>query len=217
MKKDSRDFGKRKVSGNFPEDGAIFMSNRSTLKECFQRNLFGLPDSFADFVHNIKAGMILFVFEFEARKLYGVFKAISDGGMNIVPHAYVSSGKQYPSQVVICIFILCLPFSNSFPQLWHKLILYFYLYFAFPNILIRFYFYNILYEFIYVYGFDQVKFTTILRCDPLSEDEFCDVIRDNYFTTYKFKFGLSKDQVCSFSTFVWASCTVLLFLFKKTL
>ncbi|XP_058722802.1 uncharacterized protein LOC131594641 [Vicia villosa] len=138
MKKDSRDFGKKKVSGNFPEDGAIFMSNRSTLKECFQRNLFGLPDSFADFVHNIKAGMILFLFEFEARKLYGVFKAISDGGMNIVPHAYVSSGKQYPS---------------------------------------------------------QVKFTTILRCDPLSEDEFCDVIRDNYFTTYKFNFGLSKDQV----------------------
>ncbi|CAK8534708.1 unnamed protein product [Lathyrus sativus] len=131
-------FGKKKVSGFFPEDGAIFMANRSTLKECFQRSLFGLPDSFSGFVNNVKAGMILFLFEFEARKLYGVFKAVSDGGMNIVPHAYASSGKQYPS---------------------------------------------------------QVKFTTILRCDPLFEDEFCDVIRDNYFTTYKFNFGLSKDQI----------------------
>ncbi|CAL5187123.1 unnamed protein product [Lathyrus oleraceus] len=135
---DSRVFCKKKVSGFFPEDGAIFMSNRSTLKECFERSLFGLPDTFSGFVKNVKAGMILFLFEFEERKLYGVFKAITDGGMNIVPHAYASSGKQYPS---------------------------------------------------------QVKFTTILHCDPLFEDEFCDVIRDNYFSTYKFNFGLCKDQI----------------------
>ncbi|CAL5187121.1 unnamed protein product [Lathyrus oleraceus] len=138
MKMDSRVFCKKKVSGFFPEDGAIFMSNRSTLKECFERSLFGLPDTFSGFVKNVKAGMILFLFEFEERKLYGVFKAITDGGMNIVPHAYASSGKQYPS---------------------------------------------------------QVKFTTILHCDPLFEDEFCDVIRDNYFSTYKFNFGLCKDQI----------------------
>ncbi|KAL5079014.1 hypothetical protein RYX36_007435 [Vicia faba] len=138
MKMDLGDFGKKKVSGFFPEDGAIFMSNKSTLKECFQRSLFGLPDSFSSFVNNVKAGMILFLFEFEARKLYGVFKAISDGGMNIVPHAYASSGKRYPS---------------------------------------------------------QVKFARILCCDPLFEDEFCHVICDNYFTTYKFNFGLSKYQV----------------------
>ncbi|KAI5440725.1 hypothetical protein KIW84_010264 [Lathyrus oleraceus] len=144
MKMDSRVFCKKKVSGFFPEDGAIFMSNRSTLKECFERSLFGLPDTFSGFVKNVKAGMILFLFEFEERKLYGVFKAITDGGMNIVPHAYASSGKQYPS---------------------------------------------------------QVKFTTILHCDPLFEDEFCDVIRDNYFSTYKFNFGLCKDQkvLCGFS------------------
>ncbi|PNX95978.1 hypothetical protein L195_g004351 [Trifolium pratense] len=135
---DSKDFRKKRVSGCFPEHGAIFMSNRNTLQECFGRSLFGLPDSFSSFVKNVKAGMILFLFQFEDRKLHGVFKAISDGGMNIVPRAYASSGKQFPA---------------------------------------------------------QVKFTSILRCDPLFENEFSDVIRDNYYTPKKFHFGLSKDQV----------------------
>ena len=64
----------------------------------------------------------------------------------------------------------------------------------------------------YVYGFDQVKFTRILRCDPLFENEFCDAIRDNYFTKYKFNLGLSEDQVCSFSTFGWTLLHNLLYL-----
>jgi hypothetical protein len=110
---DAGDLCKNKGSGIFPEHGAIFMSNRSTLKECFERSLFGLPGNFSDFVKNVKAGMILFLFEFEERKLHGVFEAITDGGMNIAPHAYVSSGKQFPAQVVIYTFILCLPYFNS--------------------------------------------------------------------------------------------------------
>ena len=48
---------------------------------------------------------------------------------------------------------------------------------------------------------DQVKFTIIWHCDPLFEDEFRDAIRDNYFGTYKFNFGLSKEQVCLFTSF----------------
>jgi len=74
--------------------------------------LFGLPGSFSDFVKNVKAGIILFLFEFEERKLHGVFEAITDGGMNIAPQAYVSSGKQFP-QVVIFTIILCFPYFNS--------------------------------------------------------------------------------------------------------
>lgn len=44
----------------------------------------------------------------------------------------------------------------------------------------------------------QVRVTTIWHCTPLSEHEFGDAIRDNYFTARKFKFGLSEDQVCSY-------------------
>ncbi|KAA8527189.1 hypothetical protein F0562_008582 [Nyssa sinensis] len=125
-------------SGSLPDFGAIFMSNRTTMGECFKRKLFGLPSSFAEFVKKVKTGMVLFLFEYEQRKLYGVFQAVSDGSMNIVPHAYHSSGKQFSA---------------------------------------------------------QVRFRVIWNCHPISEHDFCDAIRDNYFAANKFNFGLSKDQV----------------------
>lgn len=87
-----------------PEFGAIFMSNSATISECLQMKLFGLPASFCDFVKQVKAGMTLFLFEYETRKLHGVFEAASDGEMNIIHNAYSSSGKQYPAQVLQCNF-----------------------------------------------------------------------------------------------------------------
>lgn len=87
------------VPGCVPEFGAIFMSNRATKRECLRRQLLGLPSSQVDFVRQVKAGMLLFLFEFERRELHGVFQASSNGAMNIVPNAYCSSGKQFPAQV----------------------------------------------------------------------------------------------------------------------
>lgn len=87
------------VRGSIPECGAIFMSNISTKRECFKRKLLGLPSAQANFVKQIKVGMVLFLFEFERRELYGVFRACSDGSTNIVPDAYISSGKCFPAQV----------------------------------------------------------------------------------------------------------------------
>ncbi|XP_022719660.1 uncharacterized protein LOC111277492 [Durio zibethinus] len=95
-----------KISGKFPDFGAIFMSNASTREECLKRKLFGLPMSSADFVKGVKVGMILFLFEYEKRELYGVFKATTDGELNIVLHAYRSSGKKFPAQVFIMWFLL---------------------------------------------------------------------------------------------------------------
>ncbi|KAF3622695.1 hypothetical protein T459_06347 [Capsicum annuum] len=92
----------------------------------------------ANFVKEVKKGMILFLFEFEKRQLFGVYWAISDGGMNIVPHAFSSSGKQFCA---------------------------------------------------------QVQFVPIWCCSPLSENEFRDAIRENYFSARKFHFGLSDEQV----------------------
>ncbi|KAJ0975861.1 hypothetical protein J5N97_017826 [Dioscorea zingiberensis] len=90
-------------SNSFEQDsrivGAIFMSNRATKKECMKRGLFGLPHSQASFVNKLKAGMLLFLFEHEQRKLFGVFEATSDGAMNIIPNAFRSSGTPFPAQV----------------------------------------------------------------------------------------------------------------------
>ncbi|XP_058196574.1 uncharacterized protein LOC131312671 [Rhododendron vialii] len=135
------------VLGRVPECGAIFMSNASTKRECFRRKLLGLPSAQANFVKQIKAGMVLFLFEYERRELYGVFRACSDGSTNIVPHAFTSFGKQFPA---------------------------------------------------------QVRFTSIWYCDPLTEYEFQDAIKENYYSKKKFNFGLSEDQVrrllCLFSS-----------------
>ncbi|KAM7271638.1 hypothetical protein ACFE04_030852 [Oxalis oulophora] len=128
------------VHGSYPDYGAIFMANRATMKECFKRNLFALPSGQSNFVKQIKDGMILFLFEFERRELHGVFQACSDGAMNIVPHAFTSTGKQFCAQVQV---------------------------------------------------------TRIWTCSPLSECEFYDAIRENYFSAKKFNFGLSQDQVHS--------------------
>ncbi|KAL5713891.1 hypothetical protein ACHQM5_015926 [Ranunculus cassubicifolius] len=121
-----------------PFYGAIFMANRSTKKECLERQLFGLPPPQVSFVKNVKRGMVLFLFEYEERKLYGVFQAISDGAVNISPRAFGSSGKQFPA---------------------------------------------------------QIRFKPIWNCKPLSEHDYRDDIRGNYYTTNKFNLGLSKYQV----------------------
>ncbi|KAM3252368.1 putative protein isoform X2 [Capsicum annuum] len=126
------------VSVPAPEFRAIFMSNIATKRDCFKHKVFGLPSSMANFVKEVKKGMILFLFEFEKRQLFGVYWAISDGGMNIVPHAFSSSGKQFCA---------------------------------------------------------QVQFVPIWCCSPLSENEFRDAIRENYFSARKFHFGLSDEQV----------------------
>ncbi|XP_059658031.1 uncharacterized protein LOC132304389 [Cornus florida] len=126
------------LPGTVPEFGAIFMSNIATKRECLKRKLLGLPSSYANFVKQVKAGMVLFLFEFERRELYGVFRACSDGGFNIAANAFTSSGKQFPAQV-------------RFAPFWY--------------------------------------------CSPLSEHEFRNAIKENYFSAKKFHFGLSEDQV----------------------
>ncbi|KAM7277625.1 hypothetical protein ACFE04_004759 [Oxalis oulophora] len=62
------------------------------------RKLFGLPPNYLDFVAKVKVGMLLFLFEYDKRILHGVFQATSDGGENIVPNAYCSTGRLFPAQ-----------------------------------------------------------------------------------------------------------------------
>ncbi|XP_078427555.1 uncharacterized protein LOC144700048 [Wolffia australiana] len=93
--------------------GAIFMSNRATKEECFRRKLFGLPSSHAGLVKKIKAGMILFLFEYDKRYLYGIFEATSDGSTNIVPSAFVKSGKSFAAQARFRTISLCCPLNEA--------------------------------------------------------------------------------------------------------
>ncbi|KAK1557009.1 hypothetical protein Q3G72_016121 [Acer saccharum] len=103
----------KSVPGCVPEFGAIFMSNSATKKECFKRRLLGLPFGLASFVKQVKAGMILFLFEFEKRELHGVFQASLDGAINIVPQAFISSGKKFPAQVKFTPLWCCNPLCED--------------------------------------------------------------------------------------------------------
>ena len=85
------------------------MANNSTREECFKREIFGFPYDHADFVMGVKTGMLLFLYDFEDKKLYGVFEADSDGAMNIIPNAYSSiSHQKFPAQVpyVSCFLLI---------------------------------------------------------------------------------------------------------------
>ncbi|CAL0312172.1 unnamed protein product [Lupinus luteus] len=101
------------ADGRDPDFGAIFMSNSVTKRECFKMRLFGLPSSDIQFVEQVKAGMILFLFEYEKKHLHGVFKATCDGAINIVPDAFHSSGKQFPAQVKFTEIWHCKPLPES--------------------------------------------------------------------------------------------------------
>ncbi|XP_077244458.1 DCD (Development and Cell Death) domain protein isoform X2 [Tasmannia lanceolata] len=106
-------FDEDKILATHDVEGAIFMSNRATKKECLRRKLFGLPPSQETFVKQIKTGMIMFLFEYEERKLYGVFEATSDGAMNIEPHAFRSlGGKTFPAQIRFKSIWSCYPLSE---------------------------------------------------------------------------------------------------------
>ncbi|XP_062193656.1 uncharacterized protein LOC133897098 [Phragmites australis] len=93
--------------------GAIFMSNTVTREQCFQKNIFGLPLEYASFVNNVKKGMPLFLFDHTLRKLYGVFEAASDGGLNIDKSAFQSIQRSYPTQVRINIIWKCRPLNED--------------------------------------------------------------------------------------------------------
>lgn len=91
--------GKAQSKEGSTYDGAIFLCNHLTRRECFEKKLFGLYAHCADFIQKVKVGATLFLYDTDQHKLHGVFEATSDGSMNIIPDAYVSSGKRYPCQV----------------------------------------------------------------------------------------------------------------------
>ncbi|CAH1436769.1 unnamed protein product [Lactuca virosa] len=74
--------------------------------------LLGLPLAQSNFVLNVKKGMILFLFEFERRQLHGVFRATSNGEIDIEPNAFKSSGKSFPAQVRFAPVWKCNPLSE---------------------------------------------------------------------------------------------------------
>ncbi|KAF5189188.1 Development/cell death domain, Galactose oxidase, beta-propeller, partial [Thalictrum thalictroides] len=90
--------------------GVIFGCTKDSINECLSNLLFGLPSIHSSYVENIEPGLPLFLFNYDDRKLHGIYEAASCGQMNINPNAWTENGSsktQYPAQVHVGIRKQC--------------------------------------------------------------------------------------------------------------
>ncbi len=78
--------------------GFIFACTRKTEAECFERLVFGASNAYGPIVIRVRKGDLLFLNNLDTDTLYGVFRAVSNGSMDIQPEAW--NGK-YPFQIKV--------------------------------------------------------------------------------------------------------------------
>ncbi|KAG2710063.1 hypothetical protein I3843_04G007600 [Carya illinoinensis] len=97
--------------------GFIFVCNNETMQEDLRRQLFGLPQKYKDSVRAITPGLPLFLYNYTAHQLHGVFQAVSFGGSNIDPTAWedkkCKGESRFPAQVRIRIKKKCKPLEED--------------------------------------------------------------------------------------------------------
>lgn len=78
------------------KQGFIFVCGMSTQDECFEKMLFGTIFSYKNKALKVREGDPGFLYNLDTDILYGIFKAVGDGSLNIDPQAF---GGKFPVQV----------------------------------------------------------------------------------------------------------------------
>ncbi|KAM3279543.1 hypothetical protein ACQJBY_046732 [Aegilops geniculata] len=89
--------GPQPAEGDAPSPaGFIFRCDGATKPECFRYRVLGLPRRRLGAVSRIRRGAALFLFDYDAKYLYGPYRADSDGGRDLEPAAFQG---RLPAQV----------------------------------------------------------------------------------------------------------------------
>lgn len=74
----------------------LFLCSNSTQGYCLKNRIFGLARKYLSTVTEIRKGNDLFLYNYRSNRLFGPFKAVSEGGEKLEPRAW---GGRYPAQV----------------------------------------------------------------------------------------------------------------------
>jgi len=81
-----------------PPAGYIFLCSDATEQECLDKNLFGGQNKYEGRVRGLMKGNALFLYNYQSKKLHGIFIAESEVLNEIIPAAW---GGVYPVQVKV--------------------------------------------------------------------------------------------------------------------